>query len=457
MTFSLLPITIIPVKKFQQNDVHVQVSHSLIKYWEIDTSKPLILTVGRNQIVTRVRGEAITKDEIFLAENIFSELFLPLKEAQWIASFSRKDNRLTLGPVIGVLTEIDQTGEEPHFRTIHTFCRELHDHMADIGGFLYVFQLSDFSDGKLNGYYLENNRWQKSSVPLPNVIYNRIHSRKLEASPFFQQFKTMLLTENIAIFNDRFLSKEIVHQILYSEEYMQPYLPETSLLTEQSLQVILEKYHSIFIKPIHGSQGRNIIKVSKENNQLSAKLSTGMGKDNILSFGDFSQFHKWLKPFLKRRKYIVQQAIPLITYKERQLDFRILCHKNFQDAWKATSAVARISADQQFVSNIARGGDMMRPLHILSLLSDRSIALQQLELMKELAVEIASLICQTADGLVGELGIDIGVDEDGKLWIIEVNSKPSKNIEEGSKKIRPSAKALLEYCTFLSFGARRNE
>jgi hypothetical protein len=43
------------------------------------------------------------------------------------------------------------------------------------------------------------------------------------------------------------------------------------------------------------------------------------------------------------------------------------------------------------------------------------------------------------------------VDQEGKLWIIEVNSKPSKNFEDGLGKIRPSAKALIQFCTLLAF------
>ena len=66
--------------------------------------------------------------------------------------------------------------------------------------------------------------------------------------------------------------------------------------------------------------------------------------------------------------------------------------------------------------------------------------------MKELAVEIASLISRNSEGLTGELGIDIGIDTEGNPWLIEVNSKPSKNFEEQEIKIRPSAKAIILYC-----------
>ncbi|WP_254119285.1 YheC/YheD family protein [Bacillus sp. FJAT-29790] len=451
MTVSLLPITIVPIKMFQSNEYRIQISHSLLKYWNIDIDRPLIITIGINRVEAIIEGAAIMKEEIKLSENIFQEFSLPIQENRLLASYSNKDSTVTFGPIIGLLTELNDQEEGPDFRSVHTFCEELHDMISNIGGFFFVFQLKDWTEGKLNGFCFQNEQWQKTPVPLPDVIYNRIHSRKLEASPSFQKFKTDIASWNIPIFNDQFLSKEKVHQYLYSEEHMQPYLPETVAITEADFQMMIKKYPSLYIKPIHGSQGRNIIRISKINKKLLAEMSTGMGEENTRLFDDYTRFYQWFKPYLKNRTFLAQASIPLMTYKNRPLDFRILCHKNFRDSWKATSAIARISADQQFVSNIARGGEMMKPFNILAILSNRNTAIQQLALMKELAVEVASIISQRAEGLIGELGIDIGVDQNGKLWIIEVNAKPSKNFEGQDKKIRPSAKALIEYCTFLAF------
>jgi len=95
----------------------------------------------------------------------------------------------------------------------------------------------------------------------------------------------------------------------------------------------------------------------------------------------------------------------------------------------------------------------MRPLNALAACMSKTRALEVLALMKELSIETASIISQLSPGITGELGIDIGVDLDGKLWLIEVNSKPSKSFEDGQVKIRPSAKAIIQYCTMLAFDA----
>jgi glutathione synthase/RimK-type ligase-like ATP-grasp enzyme len=132
------------------------------------------------------------------------------------------------------------------------------------------------------------------------------------------------------------------------------------------------------------------------------------------------------------------------------MDYRVLCHKNHQNKWDVTSVVARISAENEFVSNIARGGEIMSPLNALKENMSVSDAKRVIAQMKDLAIETALIIERKTSGITGELGIDIGIDQDGKPWIIEVNSKPSKNFEDGQMKIRPSAKAIIQFCTNLA-------
>lgn len=456
MELSLLPITIVPTKSFQKKKIAIEMSPSLIHYWRIDIEKPMVISLGNGSVTVNILASNIAKDEILIYEDILKQLLLPIQNTPLIASFSQKEKTLTLGPVIGLLTDINLSeAEEPHFRSIHRFCHEMHDLITEIGGLFYVFSLRDYTEDTLHGYMFNGDTWIKKQVPIPHVIYNRIHSRKFEASPSFHHFKLNMLSHGIPLFNNQFLSKEEVHDLLLSEEYLHPHLPKTLPAAVETIEDLLNEFESVFIKPINGSQGRSIIKAAKLNNGVLTEFSTIKDQRNPIFFQEDQQFYKWIRPHIEHKPYIVQQGISLMKYKDNQLDFRILCHRNYQNTWKATSVVARISANQQFVSNLARGGQLMKPLQVLSTFYNRSTALQQLSLMKELAADVSDIISKNTEGLIGELGIDIGMDEGGKLWIIEANSKPSKNFnEDDHTKIRPSVKALLEYCTYLSFSAK---
>ncbi|MGV2806477.1 YheC/YheD family protein, partial [Clostridium perfringens] len=53
----------------------------------------------------------------------------------------------------------------------------------------------------------------------------------------------------------------------------------------------------------------------------------------------------------------------------------------------------------------------------------------------------------------GELGIDLAIDTTGRIWLLEVNSKPSKGENaplNADSKVRPSAVRLVQYCQYLT-------
>lgn len=449
---SYLPTTIIPDRSIQ-NQVYstIQISQSLSQYWDIDHNLTLNLSIGQKVREVLIIKTGKAKNEIYLCHELFDFFRLPDRQIKLLALYSKIDNTLYLGPVIALLTEISTTEKKIKFNSMEAFCQELHFGLANSGGLFYIFNIKDFSEVNIMGYHYNNEIWEKTTLPHPTIIYNRIHSRKLESSTHFNNLKKLLNKLEIPIFNDCFLSKELVHNILHNEEHMQVFLPETVRLSEDSLSNLLKKHSTLFLKPINGSQGRNIIRITRNTDSLVVDLSSGKDKGVGKTFTDNSILYQWLRPIFHSGNYICQEGISFKQYLNKSLDFRVLCHKNYQNNWNVTSVVARIAAEKQFVSNIARGGEVIKPIKVLTNLFGRNTALQQLALIQELAIETATIIEQNQLGMIAELGIDIGVDDKGEIWIIEVNSKPSKRYEDHTMKIRPSAKALLEYCTAISF------
>ncbi|MBS8262931.1 YheC/YheD family protein [Mesobacillus boroniphilus] len=357
-----------------------------------------------------------------------------------------KSKSLPNNPVIALLTEIKED-QGPDFGKVHSFCEELHQGISELGGSFYVFSLKGFSDDGVEGFSYDDNEdgWRKGLFPFPAVIYNRVSSRRTEISKGFAGFLNKLDALGIKIFNHRFLSKWEIHESLLKEEHLHSFIPETHLYSGTQLETMLEKHDELYIKPVHGSQGRNIIQVAKNDGTIHASISSMPARD-LQEFKHVSELARAINPMVGKRLCIIQQGIQLSEFNGRRMDFRVLCHKNAQQFWKVTSIVARVSAEQFFVSNIARGGEVMKPGHTLALIFGKEQARHQLALMKELALEIAEVISRNAEGLTAELGIDIGIDIKGNLWLIEANSKPSKNFEERGSKIRPSTKAIIDHC-----------
>lgn len=450
MSFPLIPIRIEPRKPKNNYDHLVQMSNQLFTSLQLKKDLNLNIKLGQKTIETKIQTVEMAPNMMLIPENIIKDFCLPLQSYKFQAMYQPELHTLELGPVIGLLTDFPSNKqEEPHFRSIHAFCEELHHGIAETGGFFYVFSFDQFLN---QGYYLINGKWCPFEHPLPDVIYNRIHSRKLEQSEPFKQFRKRLETLLIPLFNERFLSKWEVYNQVFQEKNLLSFLPKTKIYSKDHLFELAQEYETVFIKPVHGSQGRNIIKLKKEeDSHYSLQTSITALYDISRNKYILDEIHHYIKPILHNRFYIIQQGVELVTYESGAMDFRVLCHKNLNNHWQVTSIVARVAAEDEFVSNLARGGRMLKPLNVLRTCLGHKNSLEVLALMKELAVETASTISSSSSGITGELGIDIGVDPYGKLWIIEVNSKPSKNFEDGLGKIRPSAKALIQFCLLLAF------
>lgn len=452
MSLSLQTVTIV-ANKTNENMNEIILSQRLLDLLGLDQKKEAKIFIGSIVQIVKIRVEKIPYSEIFFSEQLLADLHLPFQRLKLQVTQNRETNSLYFGPVIGLLTDPPANQhDEPYFRSIHSFCEELGQRMAEMGGLFYVFSYKDFASNLAGGYCLVDGKWKYEKLPLPTVVYNRIHSRQIEQFKLFQNFRKKLDRLNIPFFNDRFLSKWEVHQFLYSDSKMQPYLPETKFFSKDHLFEFLEKYPVVFLKPVHGSQGKNIIKLSKKEKSFLLQYSSSTRSGHSVPLHSAEEIFKQLQPIVGKRIYIIQQGIPLVVHQTRPIDFRVLCHKTAEGDWQVTSIVARISGEEQIVSNLARGGEIVKPLKALRFFFSKKASNEILSSMKEFSKNAAKLINDHSDGITGELGIDIGVDGTGSIWLIEVNSKPSKNFEQPSIKIRPSTEAILRFCTVLAFG-----
>ncbi len=355
-----------------------------------------------------------------------------------------------LPPTFSVITEIHETSAHL-FGSITDFCRELAILCKENGYGFYVTSILHLLSEPRQGYSYNGTNWIKENVSLPAVLHNRIHNRFTEHSTPFTTLVHLLQQENIPFFNEHFLHKWEIHEILSDFLQLEPFLPTTTLFRKkENLLQMLENYEYIFIKPIYGSQGRNIFRVYKKNDIYHTAYNSYEGKKEYL-FHTFDELFQNVKKNIGNKPYILQQGLHLLTYHNKSLDFRVLTHKKSAEKWAVTSIVARVSAENEFVSNIARGGEIKTLQEILLHSFGTKKALETKKVLYELAVNIATCLDTSLQGFYGEFGIDIALDVNGSPWMIEVNTKPSKNfLPSQSTIVRPSSKALLAHFQYLS-------
>jgi glutathione synthase/RimK-type ligase-like ATP-grasp enzyme len=107
-----------------------------------------------------------------------------------------------------------------------------------------------------------------------------------------------------------------------------------------------------------------------------------------------------------------------------------------------------VAASNTFVSNLARGGTLSPVSEAVARSNLPSGVRAGINTkLRTAALSIAKSVDATIDGHFAELGVDLAVDAAGRVWLLEVNSKPSKedNTPSGDSKIRPSVKQVVLY------------
>jgi len=436
-------------------DSYVMLGEALIKKWKIPTNQTLTLRYGAAR--KEIRVLPLSQSAVLrISDSLAGQLGLH-HGVKLILDYRPGSKTLALGPLIGVLVSrvYSHLADRP-FGATTAFCKEMTEACALYGGFVYFFTAEDISPGSstVTGWSYAG-RWVKRSFPVPSVVYNRLTSRKLENKPIVQHFmRDVKSRSGAAVFNEKYLDKTEVFAALRKESSLQAYLPESySFKNFAMLKAMCKKHGIVFLKPITGSLGKGIIKIVRQPEGGYMCYFTSLNGGRKQSYPTLTSFFQAHSGKMKQRRYQIQQGLRLIEVGGRPVDFRALVQRSQTGEWTITSIVGRIAGNNTFVSNLARGGSLCTVLEAVtkSNITAGGKAGANAKLRKA-SLDIAQGIERQIPGHFGELGIDLALDTSGRVWLLEVNSKPSKddNTPSGDSKIRPSVKRLILYSQYLA-------
>ncbi|MDQ6422347.1 YheC/YheD family protein [Paenibacillus sp. LHD-117] len=434
----------------------VMLGDAYVKLWKIPVGQHVQLKFGAFRQSLKIIPSS-KLDGLRISPTLAEKMGLPPSNRTQLR-FSYRSGIISVGPLIGVLVSRDYPGTpDKPFGAITMFCKELVEACKAQGAFVYFFtpdQLTG-SASSIEGWIYAGG-WRQQPMPAPDVVNNRLTSRKQENSPDVQQFFGELKRLHAtAVFNEKFLDKTEVFDALQKDAELHRYLPESYLLRNYAtFKKMCERYGHVFLKPARGSLGKGIIRVSHlEGESYQALHATSTGSKKVV-YPTLPKLYASISAKMKTARYQIQQGLHLIEIQKRPVDFRALVQKNAAGKWMITSIVARTAGSQQFVSNLARGGSLSTVSAAVAKCNMNN-SVSRLDSAKRLrlaALQVAQGIDTHIPAHFGELGIDLALDTGGKVWLLEVNSKPSKNdntpLTEG--KIRPSVKMMIQYARHLS-------
>lgn len=219
-------------------------------------------------------------------------------------------------------------------------------------------------------------------------------------------------------------SKWSKHKSLMESAALIPHLPKTHRLEQSSLWRLLDKHGEVIVKPTGSWGGKGVIRI-KEIGTEKYEVHDG---DRKKPFNGRNALNAYINKNSKK-KFVVQQRIKLASVRHRPFDLRVMVQRHPKSSWQVTGRLAKIAGKGYIVTNVQRSNGSIRSVEYAIAHSDIKGANK-----KELISQIDRVALLAAKQLKKHhpnrrtMGIDMGIDKQGHVWIIEVNFTPMKGL-----------------------------
>lgn len=346
-------------------------------------------------------------------------------------------------PVIGILTwrEGKRFGEPGYLRRLVTAGKRM-----GAETFLFSHQDVNTAEKKIRGFVpAKGGGWESRLFPWPEVVIDRYRKRedaymRLRHGGVFQ------------FANSPFGKKWRVTELLAKDDRVKRWIPETYVYAKGKVKAMLDRYPIVYVKPGNGTGGRSIVKISQAGKHFLIQ-----GRDRRLqrrkaSFATRDGVESWIQKWVREQRirdgnFLVQQGLDLSLVPGRVADVRLLIQKNSAGEWEVTGSGVRLGETGSSISNLHGGG---KAISFQSFVGKR-FGPERTKLIQQechrMAHEIASVL-EEKFGRMMEFGLDVGVDVAGRVWLIEVNPKPGREIFRQMGDTRTYEEAITRPVSF---------
>jgi glutathione synthase/RimK-type ligase-like ATP-grasp enzyme len=302
--------------------------------------------------------------------------------------------------------------------------------------------------------YRKDGTWRRQVSPFPNInidIGYYISPRNVRNAIRVKNMRSMPFT-GYGLGN----KWKIQQHLMESLELAPHLLPTAPMKAVPDILAFLEQHKVIMLKPINGKGGQGIIR-------LSASLSAADGKpgkvgyhvknnDSKLTFSTRNAVAVYLRRIMMRGPHLMQQWIDIRNTQGQVYDIRALVQKDGKGSWQLAGLAVREGQRNKITSNLKTGGQAYEASAYLKSQFGEERGSFLTESARALAAHIP-LHLEASYGIrLSELGIDLAVDRDGRLWLLEVNIKPGRQVIQrvyGPKAYQQCFKTPFLYARYL--------
>ncbi|MBM4762204.1 YheC/YheD family protein [Bacillus sp. B15-48] len=293
--------------------------------------------------------------------------------------------------------------------------------LPDVTLFAFTPKGINWRKKRVNGVYKQNGDWKTKRFPFPDCVINQSYTTSVKT---VKKLERALGTNKVFNRVNR-LSKWLSYEALANSE-LNRYVSETWKLEEISISELLNTKESLYFKPEWGTLGRGIFKLTTDESGFHIFINNTKPK---FSCHTLEEILTKITELTGDKKYIIQKEIkPLHLDDKEYFEVRIILQKGYEGMWGITTALARRVFHSSIIANLAfKVEPLEKTLQTLSWSEQEKTIL--LLKMRQIALLAAPKI-EKQYGHMGEMGVDLMVNETGEIKIIEVNARPSKKMIE---------------------------
>jgi glutathione synthase/RimK-type ligase-like ATP-grasp enzyme len=301
-----------------------------------------------------------------------------------------------------------------------------------IGVNVFVFTPQDVEErsSQINAltFKPETGSWSRRWVQFPHVIYDRC---RIQRNYRFQQLLDFRKRYSHLTFLNRPLrNKWTINRALAKVASFRDHLPATRLYqSSDDVTTLLRIFPTVYLKPINGTGGRGILRIDRMSDRtyllqgrnhtrsiVKPRRVSGQSLPNAIESWD-----------MDGDSYIAQQGLNIKLPNGRVHDYRMLVQKNGSGAWEMTGCAGRIGPAGSITSNLHGGGQAVSMNTLLRRWVEEESVAQIKSTAETFSLNVAQHL-ESTYGALCELALDLAIDRSGKIWLLEVNQKPAREV-----------------------------
>ncbi|OWZ84353.1 YheC/YheD family protein [Natranaerobius trueperi] len=359
----------------------------------------------------------------------------------------------SVSPQIGVLITRMDSNHLNKFYNEKIFFLLKANQKSKVDIFFFMLLDIDFENHQVKGYYLDeqSNQFKTNIFAFPDVIY-KLGGVLRKEKTWFEKLTQYIEKNNIKTINSYSnFDKWEVHEVLKEYNNLSSYLITTLLYNSQDdLRYMVNRHNSIYIKPTGGRLGKKIMRIDKVDACYRC-ITMRDEKPKSLFFNNFDELELYIRNYFRNFTSIIQEAIDLLSINEQLVDMRVEVQRNGNNQIEILAIPVRLGQDKAPVTQHATSYKFRDFFSSFLNLSNNEI--DQLYKSIEKLTTIVYKTIESYYGQCGEMGIDIGIDNEFNLKLIECNSQPTKvsliNAYE-REVVERSFENILNYGKYLS-------